>query len=324
MIPASKLDQINKLIDKSKRILIICHRNPDGDTLGSMLAFFLVLSLQLGKKVQLFCQDPVPEKFYFLPSFFEVKNKLDLEKEEFDLLITVDTATQSLLGGDDFVKWVFNGNKKVLNIDHHHDNALFGDLNLMLNISSTSEMIFHLIEKLNLKITPQIATCLLTGIYTDTGGLQHDNATEDTFLAASKLMFKGARLNLISDHVFHYKPLPGLRLWGRALSRIKHNQEKGINVSIITQKDIEECGATQNDLEGIINVINSIPNSKATILLSENDGSEIKGSIRTELDNIDVSKIASLFGGGGHKKASGFSIPGKLERTGGGGWKIVR
>ncbi len=323
-IPPEKLNQIKKLITESEQILLISHRKPDGDTLGAMLALFLALKFQLGKEVFLLCADEVPEHFRFLPNFFEIKQEIDPEKKGIDLVITVDVAVKALLGLDDLLLSIFSHERKTINIDHHHDNSSYADLNLVLESSSTSEIIFHLISGLGLKVDSKIATCLLTGIYTDTGSFQNDNTTPETFRIASQLILKGARLGLINRNVFRNKPISRLRLWGRALSHVQRDQKRGVNVSVITQKDLEECGATLEDLEGVVNMINAIPDTRATILLSEQEKNEIKGSIRTDSDEIDVSQIASLFGGGGHKKASGFSIPGRLERTGEGSWKIIK
>jgi len=323
-IPLEKLNQIEKLITKSEQVLLISHRKPDGDTLGAMLALFLALKFQLGKEVFLLCADEVPEHFRFLPNFFEIKQEIDLEKKRIDLVITVDVAVKALLGLDDLLLSIFSHERKTINIDHHHDNSSYADLNLILESSSTSEIIFHLIGELGLKVDSKIATCLLTGIYTDTGSFQNDNTTPETFRIASQLILKGARLGLINRNVFRNKPISRLRLWGRALSHVQRDQKRGVNVSVITQKDLEECGATLEDLEGVVNMINAIPDTRATILLSEQEKNEIKGSIRTDSDEIDVSQIASLFGGGGHRKASGFSIPGRLKRTGEGSWKIIK
>ncbi|MFC1651845.1 bifunctional oligoribonuclease/PAP phosphatase NrnA [Patescibacteria group bacterium] len=323
-IPHEKLNQIKELIDSNQRILILMHKRPDGDALGTGLALFLALKFQLGKEVFLLCRDEVPEDFRFLPSFFEIKQEIDLEKEKIDLVITVDVAEKHLLGLDDLLPAIFDGQKKTLNLDHHHTNPLYADINLVIQSSSTAEILFYLLEELELNIDSKIATCILAGIYTDTGSFQHQNVTPETFEVASKLILKGARLGLISRNVFNTKPVSRLRLWGRALSHIQRDQKRGVNVSVITQKDLEECGATLDDLEGVVSMINTVPDTKATILLSEQEKNEVKGSIRTESDDVDVSQIASIFGGGGHKKASGFSIPGRLERTGEGSWKIIR
>ncbi|TES95368.1 bifunctional oligoribonuclease/PAP phosphatase NrnA, partial [Patescibacteria group bacterium] len=275
-IPPEKLNQIKKLITESEQILLISHRKPDGDTLGAMLALFLALKFQLGKEVFLLCADEVPEHFRFLPNFFEIKQEIDPEKKGIDLVITVDVAVKALLGLDDLLLSIFSHERKTINIDHHHDNSSYADLNLVLESSSTSEIIFHLISGLGLKVDSKIATCLLTGIYTDTGSFQNDNTTPETFRIASQLILKGARLGLINRNVFRNKPISRLRLWGRALSHVQRDQKRGVNVSVITQKDLEECGATLEDLEGVVNMINAIPDTRATILLSEQEKNEIK------------------------------------------------
>ena len=163
---------------------------------------------------------------------------------------------------------------------------------------------------------------LLTGIYTDTGGFQHTNVSAKTLRVASELMSRGAKLRNISDNVSNHKSPSMLKLWGLALDRITHLPDIKLVYSVITRADIENVGATDQDLAGVVNLINTAAEDVAALLLYETGDGKIKGSLRTESSKIDVARIAKLFGGGGHKKAAGFLIEGHLKKSNS-GWKIV-
>ncbi|MDZ7587462.1 MAG: DHHA1 domain-containing protein [Patescibacteria group bacterium] len=177
-------------------------------------------------------------------------------------------------------------------------------------------------KKLPIKPNRDIATAILTGIYTDTGGFKHSNTTPVTLNIASELLDYGAKLKTITRNVALNKSVAALRLWGITLTRLHKNQELEIVSSVITRQDLEDCGATYYDLAGVVNLMNSIPDSKAAILFFETPDGLIRASLRTEKDNVDIAKIARLFGGGGHKKAAGFNIKADLKLNGN-SWEIV-
>jgi len=142
----------------------------------------------------------------------------------------------------------------------------------------------------------------------------HSNTTPETLGLASKLLSHGARLKLITQNINNAKTLASLKLWGKALERIVYNSKYEIVYSIITQKDILECDAKPSDVAGVVNLINSVPNASAVILFCEHQDNEIRVSLRTEKRGVDLSRLANIFGGGGHKKAAGFSFKGKMSR----------
>lgn len=307
------------LISKHKNILLITHRNPDGDAIGSTLGFYLTL-MKLGKNPKPFCIDPLPSNFSFLPESSQVVNHFDIK--DFDMIIILDCGSPSQMGlGEDKEKEILNSNLPLINIDHHISNPRFASINIVESgAAACAQIIYYLISELKVKINKYIATCLLTGLYTDTGSFMHDNTTPEVLKIASELLVLGGRYNKISSNI-RLKTIPALRLWGRALSRIQKDRQLGIATSIITKKDLSECQASYDDLSGVVSLINTIPNIKATLLLSEREGGEIKGSLRSEVGGLDVSKVAAVLGGGGHPRASGFSVKGRLKKEKN-GWVI--
>lgn len=308
--------QINRalyLIKKSQNILIICHRKPDADTIGSSLALGNILEKQ-NKKIDCACQDEISAKFYFLKNANKIKKISEILKQitNYELLITLDCGSFEQTGLHNYLK-LSELKSPIINIDHHHDNPNFGKINIIeSNVSSTSEIIHNLLVKMNVNLDRNISTSLLNGIFGDTDSFKNPNTSHQTLKTTSNLLASGANLKEITKNTLQDKSLSTLRLWGKILSEIKKNKKLGIVSAVITKKDLQECQAKSEDLEGIANFLNSIPDVKASLVLSENEKGEIKGSLRTLHDNIDVSKLARSLGGGGHKKAAGFTISGKL------------
>lgn len=315
----------NKVIGKLKahdKILIMIHENPDGDTLASASAMYLVLK-KMGKNPSMVCKDKVPRPFQFLPEMNKIKE--DFLFGDFDIMLAIDCGDIRRTGFDERLKDFAKKKRKVLiNIDHHPKNDLHKIANLNLidyNASSTSEIIWELLQKMEVEIDKEIATAILTGLYTDTGGFKHSNTTEKTLEIASELLKHGARIKAITKNVSLNKTVPAMRLWGIALTRLHKHSEFKIVSSVITKEDLKKCEATYDDLAGVVNLINTIPDSKAAILFYEIDDGKIRASIRTENEKVDVSRLAKIFGGGGHKKASGFTVEGKLVFNNS-NWKI--
>ncbi len=306
----------------NQKFLLIAHDRPDGDTIASALAMRQLLESQ-GKKVTVVCLQEVPEVFKFLLGWQKVKT--DFLLGDFETIILLDTGDLRRTGYYDRLLQAKSQGVPIVNIDHHPKNDIWklAKINIVdEKVSSTCEIIYDIYQKLGEKIDSATATILLTGIYTDTGGFQHSNTAPRTLEVASKLLSSGAQLKQISQKISNYRSLAMLKLWGIVLDRIEHRSELGLVYSIITQSDIKKIGAKEDDLAGVVNLISTIPGEQAALLLYELPDGKVKGSLRTESDKIDVAKIAGLFGGGGHKKASGFVIDGKLKKTDV-GWKVV-
>ncbi len=307
------------LIKSSKDILILTHKNPDGDAVGSVLGLAQALSC-LDKNVECFSKDAIPDVFGFLPNVAIIKNQTNLKN--YDLVILLDCALFSRTGLDN-IKDIIDSFNNLLVIDHHPKGAEeVGCLDSCVSIikpsaSSTAVLIYDLLKEFNIEITKDIAHCLLTGIFTDTGGFQHSNTDAQTLGITAELMKKGPRIDKIAKNIFSSKNVPAIKLWGKALNRIQKDKNTGMAVSYLSKKDLEECGAKQEDISGLISVINTVGDAKFSLLLTEGNDNKIRGSLRSEeYKNIDVSRIAKSLGGGGHKLASGFEVEGKNAKDG--------
>ncbi|MFH1508575.1 MAG: bifunctional oligoribonuclease/PAP phosphatase NrnA [bacterium] len=314
--------QLNRaiyLFKKSQKVILTCHQKPDGDCVGSMLALQEALK-QINKNVLAISVDPLPNRLDFLPG---IKNILIIDEAKHfitgaDLVVAVDCE----LNRSGLEKYI-SQDTLTISIDHHHDNQKSATVNVINDlVSATAEIIYKFYLKIGLPVNRDVATNLLTGIFVDTDGFQNPNTSAETLEIVSKLFKTGAKISEIARETSYEKPLSTLRLWGRILARLQYNRKFGIITTVATKKDLEECGASASELEGIANYLNAIPGVKITAVVTEQGDGEIKGSLRTIDDNIDVSRLASLFGGGGHKKAAGFTIPGQLQANGQ-GWKII-
>lgn len=311
-------------IDKATNVMMVMHQKPDGDTAGSCLAMANYLDV-IGKPHTCFCIDALPESFHFLPGKHKVEtdhNHWDPDHAKFDLLIVFDAGDLHYAGIGDYIDQLSH-DFKIINIDHHATNRGYGDHNLVVTTaSSTCEIVHHLLDSIN-ALNKEISTCLMTGLVTDTGHFMNLATTASSIETAGKLLLKGVNLRSIGSKTMDNRRLPVLQLWGRALERLTTTDE-GLVITGITQQDLKECGVGIEELEGVANFLNSIDeetDAKAILFLSERPGGMVKGSFRTTHPLIDVSKLATLFGGGGHKKAAGFAVTGTLEYTGS-EWKV--
>ena len=202
----------------------------------------------------------------------------------------------------------------VINIDHHASNTGFGKINLVdIMAPSTTTMILPLLEELGKELIDEdIATLLLAGLITDTGSFQNANTTPDAFSLAAKMIGYGARQQEIIQHIYKTKKLTTLRLWGRTLSKIQYDEAHKMVWSSLSKSDFDEIGGTSDETEGVIDeLMSNAPGAEIVFLLKERADGEIGGSIRTLTPTIDASKLAGLFGGGGHLQAAGFRVKDK-------------
>ncbi len=305
------------IVEVSESILILTHKNPDGDAVGSVLGLAMAF-LEKKKKVDCFFVEPVPKIFNFLPNIKLIKNKIVPQK--YDLIILLDCDGFERTGIEN-VKNVFVSFDNLLVIDHHpkSENSDSGESYFAIidsKASSTAMLVYRFLYEMNIEITKDIANCLLTGIFTDTGSFQHSNTDEETLKAAAELIKKGPRVDKIAKNIFNNKTIPAIKIWGKALSRITTDDSTGMAISYLSKRDIEEHDVSQEDISGLVSIINTISDAKFSLFLTEYDDNKIKGSLRSEdYKGIDVSKIAKKLGGGGHKLASGFEIKGNMENS---------
>ncbi|MFH1112083.1 MAG: bifunctional oligoribonuclease/PAP phosphatase NrnA [Patescibacteria group bacterium] len=322
MITRFDIQKLQSALALAQKILITSHKNC-GDATGSVIAAMLALKA-LGKEATMFLPAPVPATFRFLPfSEFILHDSETINLEDYDLLFCVDAAEVAMTGLAD--KWQARSIDLVtINLDHHHTNPSYGDINIVYKqASATAIILYDWFKQAEFPITREMATCLLTGILTDTGSFSNPGTTAESLQAAAEMLLKGARVNKIFEQIIRNKSINDLKLWGRALERLHVNDELGLVTTVITQQDMDELDVDGEALEGIANFLNDLSGFKATLVLKEQNDGTIKGSLRTTRDDVDVAELAKLFGGGGHQKAAGFSIAGKLKQTDK-GWEIVK
>jgi len=303
-----QFQKLDESIKGAKRILITAHKYPDGDALGSVLALHHALKAKNKLVSTPYFSDPLPS-FKFLPGFGEIKTKFS--PKNIDLLLGLDYGDFKRLGRE------FNNfsTEKVITIDHHLPSDHRGILQIVRpDFSSTSEILHCFFKKAGIAINKDIATCLLTGIYTDSGGFKHAVTSSRTLKAAADLISCGASLSQIIKETTLLKSPSVLRLWGKALSRIERDLKTGMVYSLITANDLRGKNSEDLGMGDLAAVISMISGAPFTLLLTEHKPNEFRGSLRSEFyHNIDVSKIAKVFGGGGHKLSAGFEKKGSLD-----------
>jgi phosphoesterase RecJ-like protein len=298
------------LIQSANKILLTTHEGTDGDDLGSALAMYWFLK-QINKQVSIIIKGGVPSNLIFLPGSNEVKS--DFTEFKADVLITFGCNKLDRTG----FRQMQNIKQPIINFDHHPDNSNFGTVNVVdSSTAAVAELIYYFLVFAEAQIDKNIATCLLTGIFTDTGGFKHANTSAAALEVASELLKKGARIDRIALMTMGRKRPQAVKAWSKGLENARFDPEKKMVFSVLTEEDLKEIGATEEDLDGFVELLNNMPQARFALLLRQ-DGSVVKGSLRSEPEKkVDVSKIAKSFGGGGHKLASGFKIDGKLVREG--------
>ncbi len=318
--PPETLEKLKKFLASKPKLIIIAHASPDGDTLGSSLAFYAGLK-SMGIPVHVACIDTVPDLFQFVPWVKEIQN--DFDEQAYDGVIFMDAGDKRMTRFHEQKPRILSPDMIKINIDHHPTNDSFGDFNFIdTHAASSSQISFFLLQELGIKITPHMATCLILGIYTDTGAFMHQNTTPQSYEVASRLIKLGANINIIAKNVFRSYELKTLKLWGKVLENLYVTPD-GAAIVGISRKEYESMGCKREDLGGVIDFINSMPEAKYSVLLSEDEKGNVKASLRTRKPDVDVKALAEKFGGGGHVKASGFTVKdSRIEKEV--KWKIVQ
>ncbi len=305
-------DDINAVVAAlrdNERFVVTSHEAPDGDAVGSLLAMGLGLR-QLGKDVVMFLGGPAP-----LPGEYRF---LELEKVGVQrtrptdfaerVLVAVDCASANRVGAE---PGLVEAATFTVNIDHHHDNPRFGDVNLIVaDASSTGEVLADVLRDLGVQLTPEIAEALYIALVTDTGRFQYANTTPRALRLAADLVEAGADVHRVFQGVYENVQFAKLKLLARALDRAQVLEGGEIVVSHLLRDDFEAVGAAEPYSEGIIDFLRSAEGALVSALIRElpRDGAPArKVSLRSSVDEVDVSAIARKSGGGGHREAAGFS-----------------
>jgi phosphoesterase RecJ-like protein len=292
------------------RFLIISHVNPDGDTTSSALATALMLE-QMGKTYTIVNEGETPAKFAFLPRFEQILNlSKDHVDERFQSVIAVDAADSQRMGN---VRHLFAQDAKIVNIDHHPTNDFFGTVNVIrTDAAATAEIMFELMEAGGFTCTQELATCLYTGLLTDTGGFRYSNTTSSVMEIAAKLLKYGVKPGEIAERCLEEITLEHVQVLRRALQSLKLTHRNLVASLRISHADLCETGATAEDASGLVNYGRNIEGVEVGISFCEHEPGVVKVSFRAR-SQVDVSRIAKSFGGGGHAKAAGCTLKGDLS-----------
>lgn len=298
-----------KQVLESQNIYIASHVQPDGDNIGSMLSLGLALK-KLNKNVRLLKSDEIPSDYMFLPNIDLIKDYDNID--EIDLFIALDSSDEGRLGKN---KDLLSKAKTILNIDHHISNTDFGHINIVdHNASSTGELMYDFIKYMNISIDEDMATCIYTAISSDTGSFMYDNTSAKTHEIAADLIKIGIDKRNININLYQNKSLERTKLFIKTMDNLELYFENKVGLAKITQDMLEDCNAKMEDSEGIISFIRDISPVEVAILLKEFSNNEIKVSMRSKR-YIDVAKICSNFGGGGHIRAAGCTINESIEEA---------
>lgn len=310
------------LQEKAQHVLLVPHPRPDGDTLSAASAFMQYLK-RMKKKHSAYCKTPVPQELMFLPDAHRVGwDKRIFTQQKFDTIVTFDTGDLVYAGLADILP-TLPYQPTIINIDHHYTNTRYGQHNfVMVDAASTTEVLYHYFKHIGAPIDPDMATALLTGLVTDTGNFSNQATTTRSVGIASELLRAGAQMDIVLAKTFRNKTIRGLKMWGLMLSRLTHNQEHDIAYTFVRQEDLALSGVSYEEVDGLSNFLNSLGEGKAILVLYELGDGTVKGSMRTTRDDVDVSRWAKRLGGGGHKKAAGFTIENARITDGASAWAI--
>ncbi len=308
------IERVADELRRREKFLLTAHEGPDGDALGSLLGMHHLLT-QLGKDSVMFLtakEFPLPIEYRFLP-LEEVFHEPPADMAD-RTAIFLDCGNIDRMPVD----FLSAGAHEIINIDHHHDNTHFGDLNLVdVEASCTAEIVYQLAQLLGVRITPEMASALYVGIITDTGKFMYDNTDARTHRIAADLIEAGVVVDDTYRRLYEHVPIEKIRLVARALDGIERYCDERLVLAYITAEDYEATGAGEEMTEGIIDHLRSVEGTQIAAFirdLGDRGRAARKVSLRSSTGEIDVSAIARKHGGGGHKRAAGFSTDLELDQ----------
>jgi len=303
MMNKDLVEQAHHKIEQAQRVLVCSHTRPDGDAIGSLLALGQALQ-DAGKYVQMVSEDGVPSALRFLPGSEQIRNQ---PEDASDLVIVVDSSKLDRVGA------VLDEVDQIdLNIDHHPDNTQFAQINLVDAAAvSTTQILTRLLPAFGLEISPAVAADLLTGMITDTIGFKTDNMHPEVLRMAAELYELGADLPTLYHNAVAAKTFEAARYMGEGLSQLK--RQNGLVWTVLTLENRKNAKYPGRDDADLVNIISAIDSADVALIFVEQNPNQIKVSWRTRSLEIDVSKVAHQFGGGGHRAAAGAMIEGSLQ-----------
>lgn len=331
-----KLQLAYKKLSSAKRVLVIGHTSPDADALASMGAMIEVID-SLGVSFYAYADRKPNGAYDFIENESFITSEEPADLRIFDVILILDCGSISRTNLELRLRSLIKAAQEdrikerayIIEIDHHEKMETYADLEIRdADKASTTEIVYHFLKDNALKITRSLADSILIGLMTDTGHFLHANSSREALAVSSEMLLRGASLPKIINKTIHNKSFSSLKVWGRVLENMKFDEETGFASSALLESEIKELMSdeekeAQVDMFGdIVSFMSCLSGVQVALLLRE-DGGRVKGSLRTNLDSIDVAKIAQSFGGGGHKKSAGFSITGCLEATNN-GWKVLK
>ena len=291
-------------IENAKNIVIISHVNPDGDTLGSMCALYQIIKDNFNTQPDMVYNGIIPEIYNFLPSLKDAKKPSEIKDRTYDLAIAIDIAAKDRMG-DSYP--IFENAKTKMNVDHHKTNIGYGDVNFVNgDACCAGEVLFDIAQELNLSVGKETSIGLYTAFLTDTGCFRYENTKAVTLQKSAKLIEYGANPSEISRYCYESKPRNMVLLHAHCMVNAKFENNNKIAYVLITNKDMEKFNARNDYTEGIVEELRRMSTTEVSFVLKEVDENTTKASLRSK--TIDVSDIASIFGGGGHTFAAGCTI----------------
>ncbi|MDD4443473.1 MAG: bifunctional oligoribonuclease/PAP phosphatase NrnA [Patescibacteria group bacterium] len=326
-----KLKLAHSRLLSADQVLVIGHTSPDPDALASMGAI-LELLLAGNVKFQAYADNKIENLYNFIPHEELVQKEKPTFLEQYSVILILDCGSLERTNLATEIKMLLNKKERpfIIEIDHHQPYGSQVDLEIRLpDRASTTEIIYEFFQSNKIEVNKNMANCILIGLMADTGNFIHPNSSFQAFEISSKMLLKGASLHKIGNYIRGSNSLAALKIWGRVFARLKYNKQTKFACSALTREDLNELDFYKHkdklaDIFGdIVSFLSYLPGVDVALFLRENEG-VVKGSLRANDDNlIDVSKIANLYGGGGHKRAAGFTVEGFLKESKS-GWRVVK
>jgi phosphoesterase RecJ-like protein len=302
------LDEVIAVLQEKKTFLIVGHVNPEGDAIGSAVALALALR-NMGKKAEVINRDPLPRQLDFL-SYQGIFSQRSSITEAVDVMVVVDCGDLKRTG------FFEEGPPPIgilVNIDHHITNPRFGDVHWVVpEATATGEMVYDLLKRMQVRITPPIATALYTALLSDTGAFRYANTNGKSLRIGAELIESGAEPAIIARGLFEILRPEKLKLLGDVLAHMGLSADKKVAWLEVTQAQLEKTNTIEADTEDFIDYPRLIKGVEAAVFFREVNSRQYKISLRSE-GKVDVSALAMQWGGGGHRNAAGCTIAGSGE-----------
>ena len=311
-ISAQQWTEAAEAVAAARQVVVSCHVNPDGDALGSALGLHLALT-RAGRASVVSFSEPftVAPHYRFLPGVDQLTPPAEVPRDA-DLLICFDTAAPDRLGT---LADAFAGARRTIVVDHHATNLGFGDINLIdPDVPASVVLVRELLRHLGLPLDRDVATCLYTGLVTDTGRFQYQATSPATHLLAAELLEAGVEQYEVSKAVFETNSVGYLRLLADSLGRLRQVPEASLVWTSVSRADLAAHGVDMDETESLIDVVRTDAASDVAAVFKEQEDGAWKGSLRSK-GGADVSRVAARLGGGGHRYAAGFTSQFGLEAT---------